>query len=448
MRLSPKLLLFLLLNACGGALVPSSQRPSSPLPNFAELRIIQQGLYPAPIFQRYGVNPSVETLERPLLELGLSADTASWSLSLSALERGLLPDPAGIRVEEFIHAQLQSSGSAIIQGSLFKSPDRPDHQILALKISAPQEQRRPYNLLILSRVEEQEALLSSLPLSSSDRLSINGGPLRSGDLLPLQDLRRSPPSLLSLLARAPQLSGPEIDLRLIYIGDGGDLPLPPPSMGESSLLLLGREEPSRPYHDAALLAYAQASGAPYLFNPNPKAPLLAPRVMHKLRAQLRFEPRTVLRYRLLGYESRLSGAKGALSSGGDLLSGQRLLLLLELKLQEGAELDASLGELRLEFEDSSGEPQRLSQRLQHLNTTAQPELEHALLAATFAEKLRGGYWASALSYQDLLLRAQQIQAPPLLSRSIERALHLDQRSDPWAAQRASLGFERLPILAP
>ena len=448
MRSTPALLLTLLLSACGGAPAPSSQRPSDPVPDFAELKIIQQGLYPTPIFQRYGVNPSVETAERPLLELGLSADAASWAFSINALERGALPAPAGVRVEAFIQAQLRESGAEIIQGSLFESPDRPEHQILALKISAPPEPRRPYNLLIHAQGRGVEPLLKALPLRSSDRLSINGGPLRPGDQPPLQDLRRAPPSLTSLLARVPRLSGPELEVRLIYIGDGGDLPQPPLQTGGASLILLGREQPSRPYHDAALLSYAKASGAPYLFNPSAEAPLLAPRVMRKLRAQLRFDPRAVQRYRLLGYESRLSGVGGAPPRGGDLLGGQRLLLLLELKLQEGLPTETSLGDLQLNFEEASGQPRRLSLRLQGLSSTPRPELEHALLAATFAEKLRGGYWASALSYTDLLIRAQRLQAPALLSQSIERALHLDQRPDPWAEQRASLGFERLPILAP
>jgi Ca-activated chloride channel family protein len=56
-------------------------------------------------FRSTGVNPFIDTREDRLSTFALDVDTGSWSLTRSYLERGTLPPPEAIRVEEFVNAQ-------------------------------------------------------------------------------------------------------------------------------------------------------------------------------------------------------------------------------------------------------------------------------------------------------------------------------------------------------
>jgi Ca-activated chloride channel family protein len=56
-------------------------------------------------FRQTGVNPFIDTREDKLSTFALDVDTGSWSLARSYLERGALPPPEAIRVEEFVNAQ-------------------------------------------------------------------------------------------------------------------------------------------------------------------------------------------------------------------------------------------------------------------------------------------------------------------------------------------------------
>ncbi len=55
-------------------------------------------------FQHTGVNPFVTTEEDALSTFAVDVDNASWSLTRSYLERGALPPPDAVRVEEFVNA--------------------------------------------------------------------------------------------------------------------------------------------------------------------------------------------------------------------------------------------------------------------------------------------------------------------------------------------------------
>lgn len=54
-------------------------------------------------FQDYGTNPFVDTEQDPQSTFGIDVDTASYTVVRSYLERGLLPPPAAVRVEEFVN---------------------------------------------------------------------------------------------------------------------------------------------------------------------------------------------------------------------------------------------------------------------------------------------------------------------------------------------------------
>ncbi|HSM15084.1 MAG TPA: von Willebrand factor type A domain-containing protein, partial [Thermoanaerobaculia bacterium] len=56
-------------------------------------------------FRPSGTNPFVDTAEDALSTFALDVDTGSYTLARSYLERGTLPPPEAIRVEEFVNAQ-------------------------------------------------------------------------------------------------------------------------------------------------------------------------------------------------------------------------------------------------------------------------------------------------------------------------------------------------------
>ena len=55
-------------------------------------------------FEAKGTNPFIVTEEDPLATFGLDVDTASYTLTRSYLNRGILPPAAAVRVEEFVNA--------------------------------------------------------------------------------------------------------------------------------------------------------------------------------------------------------------------------------------------------------------------------------------------------------------------------------------------------------
>lgn len=55
-------------------------------------------------FEAKGTNPFIVTEEDPQATFGLDVDTASYTLTRNYLNRGILPPPASVRVEEFVNA--------------------------------------------------------------------------------------------------------------------------------------------------------------------------------------------------------------------------------------------------------------------------------------------------------------------------------------------------------
>lgn len=56
-----------------------------------------------PVVDDPGVNPFVATVDDPLSTFATDVDTASYALARRAVTEGALPDPAGVRVEEFVN---------------------------------------------------------------------------------------------------------------------------------------------------------------------------------------------------------------------------------------------------------------------------------------------------------------------------------------------------------
>jgi Ca-activated chloride channel family protein len=141
----------------------------------------------------------------------------------------------------------------------------------------------------------------------------------------------------------------------------------------------------------------------------------------EVKTQVEFDPASVVRWRLLGYENRDvrdEDFRDDSIDAGEIGAGHTAVALYEVKLSDAAARDLAegrahrLGTLRLRwakprYDERAGEVTEIQRPLttQDLATSwdaAVPRLRAAAVAAEFAEILRGSYWAKESSLAELL----------------------------------------------
>ena len=142
-------------------------------------------------------------------------------------------------------------------------------------------------------------------------------------------------------------------------------------------------------------------------------------VARDARAQVDFNPATVARYRLLGYENRDIADerfRDPTVDAGEVGAGHTVTALYEVKLQSGVRhrSRALLATLSLRWRPVDGSPEQEIQRSLAVRDlapsweAATPALRLASLAAEFAEILKGAYWAREGDMGEVLRRAQEL----------------------------------------
>lgn len=106
----------------------------------------------------HGVNPWIETAQDHLSTFAADVDTASYTLSRRTLTGGALPDPASVRVEEYVN-YFRYSFPPPAAGSPFSvvldaapSPFEPGKHVLRVGVATPPKaaaERKPANLVFL-----------------------------------------------------------------------------------------------------------------------------------------------------------------------------------------------------------------------------------------------------------------------------------------------------------
>lgn len=170
---------------------------------------------------------------------------------------------------------------------------------------------------------------------------------------------------------------------------------------------------------------------------------------------LDLDPEQVQRYRLVGHEGALSGPPPAL---GGLPAGHALVVLLEVRFtaESGPTRAGPWLHARLTGRGPTGAfALRLAADHRAVRSMAPARGAIDRVVATLAEKLRGGYWARAITYADLraALAAGSISsAAPTLVADLDALIAtvdaLDRRPDRFAAHGAveAMDFDRLPVL--
>ncbi|MFO0746719.1 MAG: von Willebrand factor type A domain-containing protein [Myxococcota bacterium] len=99
-------------------------------------------------FAHYGTNPVVDTEEEPEVRVGVAADRASWTLVHHYMDRGRLPPPEAVRVEDCVAAMAPPAASSAgasamaVATRMAPSPFRAGWSVLVVTIAAPRDADR------------------------------------------------------------------------------------------------------------------------------------------------------------------------------------------------------------------------------------------------------------------------------------------------------------------
>ena len=181
-----------------------------------------------------------------------------------------------------------------------------------------------------------------------------------------------------------------------------------------------------------------------------------------VKVQVEFDPRSVSRYRLLGYENRMlerEEFEDDTVDAGEIGAGHTVTALYEIKFRDDVD---DIGALRVRFKaPEGGASQLITQSIPAAIVRDEPgqassPARLSLVVASFAEKLRGSYWVRNLDYNEI--KRQHLALPShlrerkdvaQLASLIDQAARLDEREDKFREDQPADGqaWDRVPILA-
>ncbi len=470
------------------------------------------------VLQHYGVNPTIDTAAEPLSTFGADVDTASYSWARGSLERKALPAEAAVRVEEFVNAfdygyQPPRDGVLAVNAEVFPSPSRAGYHVLHLGLKAKvvsKAERKPSHLVFtidvsgsmgepnrLALVKRALALLVN-ELDARDRISIVVYGTTAHMLLPAVSATEKERILEAIDALQPEGStnvqeGLELAYtlamkafvpgginRVLLLSDGvanngiteaGAIWARVRGKASEGVTLSTVGFGMGSYNDVLMERLADRGDGQYayvdrleeahrFFVENLTGTLQV--VAKDVKLQLEFDPAAVERYRLLGFENRRLEARDFANDrvdSGDLGAGHEVTAMYEVKLKAGA--TGPLGTFRMRYKvPGTVNSQLFEQRLPRSIVRegfaqASGPSRLSTVAAGFAEKLRGSYWARTLTWKSLVATVDGL--PPGLAsrpdvvelrRLVQVAAQLDARPDRFEKEApvATMNFDRLPVL--
>ncbi len=435
-------------------------------------------------FESAGVNPFIDTEDDNLSTFGLDVDTASYTVARGYIESGYLPPADAIRVEEFLNYfdygdQPPSSADFAIHSEGSESPfgQGADYRLLRFGIVAREiapADRRPAVLTFLvdvsgsmgreGRIESVKHALRTLlgQLGPADRVGLVTYSDSARILLePTGDL-----SSIHVAIRRLQAGGStnlENGLRLAYqvamrhhrgdsinriilCSDGVA------NVGDTSaeeILASVRDGLDRGieistigfglgnYNDVLMERLANRGNGNYYYVDGREA---AARIFVEnltgtletiagdAKVQVTFNPETVSRYRLLGYENRDVADhrfRDDTVDAGEIGAGHRVTALYEIKLRPNVARRARLATLRLRYRSvRAGRIVEIEDTVRASTVAGRWQssssgMQLATIVAEFAEVLRSSYWARGSSLGTLQAKARELD--------LESALRTDTR---------------------
>ena len=429
--------------------------------------------YDLTFFQHYGVNPFIDTEDDQFSTFAIDVDTASYTIARKFLDDGFLPDQNAIRVEEFVNyfdqgyaAPTDDAFAIHVDGS--PSPfGNGNHWLVRVGLQGKaltEDQRQDATLIFtidvsgsmaredrLGLVQQSLRLLVD-ELGSNDKVAIVVYGDRGSVLLEATEARERGKILKAIDSLQPggstyvedglkvayKLAVDEVEpnriTRVMVLSDGvGNVG----NTGPDSILRQVQEYVDQGvtlttvgfgmgnYNDILMEQLANdGDGAYYYVDTLAEARRIfvddltgTLQVIAKdAKVQVEFNPETVSRYRLLGYENRDvadDDFRNDAVDAGEIGAGHSVTALYELKLREGAE--GTLGTVYMRYEDVGlNEVVEINREFQRgdLDTDfeeAASTFQLSAVVAEFAEVLRGSYWAREGSLQAVADQARRVQ---------------------------------------
>ena len=386
--------------ASGGLIPPEAGGEANP--NDAELPLVY--------FENYGVNPFVDADEDAFSTFALDGDTASFGVGKSYLERGWLPEPDSVRVEEWVNAFGQGydgpdEGLALVLDGGPARFGEAGYRVLRVGVAAsrPAGERAPVSLVFVVDVSgSMEAddrlglakammLLLTETLSGVDRVALvtygNEAMVRhefaAGDEVETLEatIRGLYPGGSTFveagIRKAYEIAEPEMlagrDVRLVLFSDGvgnvgqtgaeGILALIEARAKKDATLTAVGVGFTGNYNDVMLEVLANRGNGTYHYVQDSDAAgdfledhgeSIFREVARDARIQVEFNPEAVRKYRLLGYENRAVSDEDFRDDTldfGEIGFANDVTALYEIRLSEDVLDSALLATARLRWMD-------------------------------------------------------------------------------------------------
>jgi len=491
--------------------------PAEQVSPFARLKVVNDKPFHDMYFKHYGVNPTIDTEEEPFSTFSVDVDTASYTVARSYLDRGHLPEEDAIRVEEFINAfdygySPPSEEAFGLHAEAFPSPNRHGYHVLHIglkgKVVDPKD-RKPANLVFVvdtSGSMETENRLGLVKkglgylvdqLRDDDTVGIVAYGSHAYEVLkPTSGRQKSVifQALNQLYSTGSTNAQAGIHMgysmavaamkkgginRVILCSDG--VANNGVATGADAIFQTVKDKSAMGitistigfgmgnYNDTLMERLAdQGDGNYYYVDREEEARQVFVEnltgmlqvIAKDVKIQVEFDKEKVSRYRLLGYENRALEKEDFDNDridAGEIGAGHSVTAIYEVKFKQ---MVGDFGTLRIRYKKPEGGAstlieQNLSSRIvKSTIESAPPYARLSMVAAGFAEKLRGSYWARNMDYNQLLTMSLKIGGPLAerkdvveLRDMIQRAKGLDQRSDKFEkeAPLARMNFDDIPV---
>ena len=429
--------------------------------------------YDLTFFQHYGVNPFIDTEDDHLSTFAIDVDTASYTVARRFLDDGNLPDQNAVRVEEFVNffdqgyeVPTEDAFAIHIEGS--PSPfGGANHLLMRVGLQGKElleEERQDATLIFtidisgsMAREDRLDLVKQSLrllvdELRSDDKVAIVTYGNRGSVLLEPTEGRNKGEILRAIdsvqpggstyvedgLKVAYKLAVEEVEpgriTRVMVLSDGvGNVG----NTGSDSILNQIQDYVDQGvtlttvgfgmgnYNDILMEQLANdGDGAYYYVDTLSEAQRIfvddltgtLQFIAKDAKVQVDFNPETVSRYRLLGYENRDvadEDFRNDAVDAGEIGAGHSVTALYELKLREGAE--GKLGTVYMRYEGVGlNEVIEINKELQSTALAvsfeeASARFQLSAVVAEFAEVLRGSYWAREGNLQAVADEARRVQ---------------------------------------
>ncbi len=429
--------------------------------------------YDAVYFRDYGTNPFIDTEDDRLSTFGLDVDTASYSVARRLLRDGHLPPPEAVRVEELVNyfdygdaAPRRGDFAIHVEGAPSPFGEGERYRLLRFHLRGrdlDERQRRPADLTFVVDVSGSMARQNRLGLVRQ-ALELLLGELASGDRVALvvygsrgrvvlehtgdrEAIRRALDELRpegSTNAEEGLSLGYELASRVRRRGTISRVILCSDGVANTGLTSAGEIlETTRRwrdrgielttvgvgmgnYNDILLEQLADAGNGRYayvdtleearrIFVDGLTGTLQT--IAAEARVQVEFNPGTVTRYRLVGYENRNIADRDFRNDSvdaGEVGAGHAVTALYEIKLRRGLARRAEIAELTLRYGSIiSGEMTEMTRRVtgedfERSWRSASPQLRLTALVAEFGEILSGSYWARSGDLDEISRRARKL----------------------------------------